>query len=152
MPPAQEFSWGGIQWKRTPELITTGTRSFEEVLPTVRFFLNTPYLWGGRSGAGIDCSGLTQQVFRMCGKAIPRDSSQQVLQGKEIEFGDHQPGDLAFFRKSNQTRITHVGIVGENGDFYHASGKVRLDFLNKNNILRLPTGNATHILVSIKRI
>ena len=138
-------------WKKHPSLLVLDVQPFSQVVEVAKRFLNTPYLWGGRSGWGIDCSGFSQLAYRICGKFLPRDSSKQALEGMEIEYGAHRPGDLAFFRKSNQERISHVGIIGDNNDIYHASGKVRLDFLAKNGILKLPTGNVTHILVCIKR-
>ncbi|MEM6630889.1 MAG: NlpC/P60 family protein, partial [Bacteroidota bacterium] len=138
-------------WKRDSSLVVLDIQPFSQVVEVAKRFLNTPYLWGGRSGWGIDCSGYSQLVYRICGKFLPRDSSKQALEGTDIEYGAHQLGDLAFFRKSNQERISHVGIIGDNNDIYHASGKVRLDFLAKNGILKLPTGNVTHILVCIKR-
>ena len=148
---ATSFFWGDREWKSTSSLQLLSIQPREHLLEVAQLFTNTPYLWGGRSGAGIDCSGFTQLVFRMCGQLLPRDSTQQAQGGEEIEFGRHQIGDLAFFTKPGQERISHVGMVGKGNVIYHASGKVRLDFLTKNGILKHPTGNATHILVYLKR-
>ena len=145
------FFWEDHEWKSTPSLQLLSQQPKEHLLEVAQLFINTPYLWGGRSGAGIDCSGFTQLVFRMCGQLLPRDSTQQAEGGEQIEFGKHQVGDLAFFTKPGKDRISHVGMVGKGNVIYHASGKVRLDFLTKNGILKHPTGNATHILVYLKR-
>ena len=152
LPPGLDtIQLGENIWEKTASLRIQSVQPFSKVLDIARLFLNTPYLWGGRSGSGIDCSGYTQLVFRMCGRTLPRDSRQQALQGKSIPFGEHREGDLAFFRKQDQEKISHVGIIGKGNVIYHASGKVRLDFLTKIGILKHPTGNATHILVDIKR-
>lgn len=145
------FRLGTEEWTHTPDLQLLPPQSKSRLIELAQLFMNTPYLWGGRSGAGIDCSGFTQLVFRMCGHILPRDSTQQAQQGELVEFGSHQMGDLAFFCKPGKERISHVGIVGNGNVIYHASGKVRLDFLTKNGILKPLTGNATHILVYLKR-
>ncbi len=150
-PGLDTIQLGENVWEKADSLRLQSVQPFSKVLDIAQLFLNTPYLWGGRSGAGIDCSGYTQLVFRMCGHTLPRDSRQQALRGEPIPFGEHQAGDLAFFRKQDQEKISHVGIIGKGNVIYHASGKVRLDFLTKIGILKHPTGNATHILVDIKR-
>jgi len=122
-----------------------------QLIALSRYFLNTPYLWGGRSGWGIDCSGFVQVLFRMAGLQIPRDASLQASRGEEIPFGDHMPGDLAFFRKKKQNRITHVGMVVSKETIIHASGKVRLDFFRENGIINAQQNQLTHNLVFIKR-
>lgn len=114
-------------------------------------YLNAPYLWGGKSPFGIDCSGLTQTVFRFFEINLPRDASQQADCGREISFGDREPGDLAFFKTTSE-KITHVGLCGSNDDFIHASGRVRIDSLSEAGILNSETGELTHYLHSIMRI
>lgn len=114
-------------------------------------YLNAPYLWGGRSPFGIDCSGLTQVVYRISGYQLPRDSGQQVKKGEEVAFADSQPGDLAFFGNEDG-KITHVGIVMEDGQIIHASGKVRIDELRQEGIRHADTTALTHRLTTIRRV
>lgn len=115
-------------------------------------FLNAPYLWGGRSLFGIDCSGFTQIVFKLNGFKLPRDASQQVEIGKTIEFvGDSKTGDLAFF-DNLEGNIIHVGIVIEGNRIIHASGKVRIDKLDHQGIFNNELNTYSHKLRIIKRI
>ena len=78
-------------------------------------YLNSPYLWGGRTPFGIDCSGFTQIVYRLQGVKIPRDTNQQVEEGVEINIKQSKAGDLAFFRNTDE-KITHVGIIMNNSN------------------------------------
>ncbi len=114
-------------------------------------YLNTPYLWGGKTPYGIDCSGLTQMVFRFHEINLPRDASQQVDYGQSVSFEEIQTGDLAFFR-NRDGKITHVGICHENGTIIHASGWVRIDKLNREGIIHSESGLQTHDLHCIKRM
>ena len=94
-----------------------------------RQFLNTPYLWGGRSLWGIDCSGLMQIVFALTGRKIPRDAYQQAELGHQVAIGQIESGDIAFF-KNPKGRITHVGIMVDAENILHASGRVRIDSMD----------------------
>jgi len=115
-------------------------------------YLNTPYLWGGKSVFGTDCSGFVQQVFKMFGIQLWRDAYLQVEQGLTVaQIETAMLGDLAFFKNENG-RIVHVGIVLEDNQIVHASGKVRIDTLDGLGILNNETGKRTHQLHSIKRM
>ncbi len=120
------------------------------IYETALSYLNTPYLWGGKSPFGIDCSGFTQLVYRFHEINIPRDASQQIELGRNIEFSDIQDGDLAFFHNSNG-KITHVGILDGKGQIIHASGCVRIDQLTNEGIIHSEDKNQTHNLNCIKR-
>jgi hypothetical protein len=97
-------------------------------------FLNSPYLWGGRTYMGIDCSGYVQMVFKALGINIKRDTSQQIEMGLSIDRVDLQVGDLVFFKKEYQTKVSHVGIMLSKTEVIHASGIVRIDTLSKNTM------------------
>jgi cell wall-associated NlpC family hydrolase len=114
-------------------------------------FLNTPYLWGGKSVFGIDCSGFVQQVFKMFGIKLLRDAYLQAAQGTLVENIDQTKlGDLAFFQNENG-KIVHVGIILENNQIVHASGKVRIDTIDEKGIVNKETGMRTHQLHSTRR-
>ena len=115
-------------------------------------YLNTPYLWGGKSNFGIDCSGFTQQVFKLVQKPLLRDAYQQATQGEVVGFlQEAQCGDLAFF-DNEEGRITHVGILLDSETIIHASGYVRVDKIDNQGIIHSVTGKRTHKLRIIKRI
>jgi gamma-D-glutamyl-L-lysine dipeptidyl-peptidase len=122
------------------------------ILETAAKFLNSPYLWGGRSVFGIDCSGFVQIVFKIHGIALPRDAKDQASMGKVVDsFGGIAPGDLAFLKNENGN-ITHVGIVLDNQQIIHASICVRIDKLDDKGIFNLKRDEYTHSLKLIRRI
>ena len=121
------------------------------VIEIAQSYLNTPYLWGGRSATGIDCSGYTQMVFAFLGKSIPRDASQQIQTGTVINFTDAQAGDLAFFQNPSG-KIIHVGILTGQGTILHAHGVVTEDFIKSDGIYKKHDFSKSHELHSIKRL
>ena len=126
-------------------------RDFEFLREIALKYMHAPYVWGGKAPFGIDCSGLTQQVFKICGYRLKRDSSEQALQGNEVRFEDRKPGDLAFFVDKNQ-KISHVGIILEDNKIIHASGVVRIDALTENGIFSEEPNDLTHQFLSLRRI
>ena len=120
-------------------------------METAKLFLNAPYLWGGRSIHGIDCSGYTQIVAKIHGFQLPRDASQQVNFGEEVRFEDRQPGDFEFYINS-KGNIHHVGIIIEENKVLHASGWVRSDKSDETGIYREDFREYTHQHHSIRRL
>ncbi len=114
--------------------------------------MNAPYLWGGKTPFGIDCSGFTQMVYKLNGHALLRDASEQASQGIALSFiEESEPGDLAFFDNS-EGQIIHVGIIMEDNHIIHAHGKVRIDRLDHSGIYNIDKKIHTHKLRVIKKI
>ena len=117
-----------------------------DIIGTAMKFLNIPYLWGGKTALGIDCSGFTQMVYKINGINIKRDASQQAIQGKLIRKKELKPGDLAFFGESEKS-ITHVGIMLNKSKIIHAFGKVQINQVNADGIYNSIDKKITHKLV-----
>ena len=133
-------------------LTTPGFIKKDKLVENALMYLNAPYLWGGRSPLGVDCSGFTQMVYRLQGVDLPRDAYQQAEVGTTLSFVEEsEPGDLAFFDNA-EGKITHVGIILEDNHIIHASGKVRIDRIDQQGIFNTEIGNHTHKLRLIKSI
>ena len=128
-----------------------GKPNCEQVTHLTRQWLNAPYLWGGRTPLGIDCSGFVQVIFKMMGIDLLRDARLQVDQGIKIgKLQNAQCGDLAFFC-SHKRKISHVGILLNSTQIIHASGRVRIDPIDKKGITDADAGKRTHSLIALRR-
>lgn len=122
------------------------------IVENAYMYLNAPYLWGGRSPFGIDCSGLTQMAYKLCGIQLKRDAWMQAEMGQPVHLLDEtQPGDLAFF-DNEEGKIIHVGILTSKNRIIHASGQVRIDSIDHHGIFNTDLRKYTHNLRLIKRI
>lgn len=172
------FELLGVGFRIDPSMVLTAPLPLDEphLLQAVRFFLNIPYLWGGKNAMGMDCSGFTQVVLSLFGKHLLRNASQQATQGTEVNrLEDAQAGDLAFFCKpqtnhaNNENNannanngahapITHVGILIDKQRIIHCSGRVKVEKIDATGIFSIeqadakhPQGQYTHQLLSIRR-
>lgn len=133
-------------------VIDIGTPSIIRLMENAYMYLNSPYLWGGRSPFGIDCSGFTQMVFKLCGILLLRDACNQAEHGTTINLIDEsKAGDLAFFDNS-EGKISHVGIIIPGNQIIHASGKVRIDRIDHQGIYNEELKDYSHNLRLIKRV
>ena len=129
---------------------TRGRDLSESIVNCAKEFLNVPYLWGGKSFFGIDCSGFTQIIYKIHGIKIPRDAYQQAEIGDALTFIEEaKPGDLAFF-ENKEGRIHHVGIILADQKIIHAHGKVRIDSFDSSGIFNKDQNKHTHKLRFIR--
>lgn len=144
----------GVGFRIDPSMVLTTPieMSQENLLHAVRFFLNIPYLWGGKNAMGMDCSGFTQVVMSLFGKSLLRNAGEQVTQGQEIaKLEDVQAGDLVFFDHEDG-KISHVGIAIDIERVIHCSGRVKVEKLDETGIFSVEQGIYTHHLAAIRRI
>lgn len=169
------FELLGVGFRIDPSMVLTAPLPLDEphLLQAVRFFLNIPYLWGGKNAMGMDCSGFTQVVLSLFGKHLLRNASEQATQGTEVNrLENAQAGDLAFFTKPQTNHannannanngahapITHVGILIDKQRIIHCSGRVKVEKIDATGIFSIeqadaqhPQGQYTHQLLSIRR-
>jgi cell wall-associated NlpC family hydrolase len=144
----------GVGFRIDPSMVTEQPKELtgDALLQTVRFFLNVPYLWGGKNGLGLDCSGFTQIIMSLFGRKLLRNASEQATQGNAVtELSEARAGDLAFFDHEDG-KITHVGIVIDPERIIHCSGRVKVEKLDFNGIFNAEKGEYSHHLVQIRRI
>lgn len=141
-----DYSYTGQALKREEQILSP-----ESLKKFTAKWLNAPYLWGGRTPLGVDCSGFVQVIFKSFGIDLPRDAWQQAQEGRAVKkYSEICPGDLAFFH--NKEDITHVGILLGNEEVIHASGRVRIDVMTKKGIWYADTGKKGPRLKTIRRI
>ena len=144
----------GVAFRIDPTMVISKPLEMNEqnLLQTVRFFLNIPYLWGGKNAMGMDCSGFTQIILSLFGKHLLRNASEQVTQGTpRTDISQIQAGDLVFFDHEDN-KICHVGIVIDPERVIHCSGRVKVEKLDSNGIFNAETGEYSHHLAAIRRV
>ena len=157
------FNLLGVTFRIDPAMVSTAAPKLtqDNLLKVVRFFLNTPYLWGGKNAMGMDCSGFTQTIHAIFGHSLLRNASEQATQGTAVPLDEAQAGDLAFFDHADidptATHISHVGILIDKERIIHCSGRVKVEKLDKQGIFSTeqadkeqPKGRYTHHLVTIR--
>ena len=143
----------GVGFRIDPNMVTTQPLALnqENLLKTLRFFINVPYLWGGKNALGMDCSGFTQVIMSLFGKRLPRNASEQAQEGLPVaSLEEVQAGDLAFFDHEDG-KISHVGIVIDPERIIHCSGRVKVEKLDAQGIYNAEQGGYSHHLVDIRR-
>jgi cell wall-associated NlpC family hydrolase len=160
-----QFQILGVNFRIDPSMVIQQPLALNEqnLMQAVRFFLNIPYLWGGKNALGMDCSGFTQTILGLFGKRILRNASEQATQGRKIAtLQKAKAGDLAFFAYYNEekkeNKITHVGILLDAERVVHCSGRVKVEKIDNTGIFSVeqasnnhPNGQYTHQLLQIRR-
>lgn len=145
----------GVSFRIDPQMVAEQplTMNASTWMETVRFFLNIPYLWGGKNALGMDCSGFTQVICSLFGRSLRRNASEQAQQGHEVSGLSHaQVGDLVFFDHEDG-RISHVGILLDGERVIHCSGRVKVEKIDQKGIFsNEPNVGYTHHLVAIRRV
>lgn len=149
----KSFMAGDAEYKPEGKLRSAIQKvSREKIVEDAFLYLNSPYMWGGKSPFGIDCSGLVQMVYSLSGVFLPRDAHQQAKVGNSLSFIEEaEEGDLAFF-DNKEGKIIHVGIMLKGHRIIHASGRVRVDRLDHQGIFRTESNNYSHRLRIIRKV
>lgn len=147
------FEIDATKFRFRGDIFKNDNLNFQELISRALAYRNIPYLWGGRSFWGADCSGFVQEVFKSCDTFLPRDAYQQAQIGEKVAFENLQTGDLAFFQREG--RVIHVGIVWlkrKKTYIVHARGYVRVDILDSTGIWDAFAQNYSHSNHSFRRI
>lgn len=144
----EEFQIGSFQFRWLDHLTKI---TFKNPVEAASEYFNTPYLWGGKNPFGLDCSGLTQMVYRFFDYNLPRDAKDQFAHGREIQFDEISENDLAFFQ-NDAGKITHVGIIIQDHKIIHAAGQVRIDSITPDGIFNSEKNLLTHRISTFKRL
>jgi cell wall-associated NlpC family hydrolase len=148
----ETFEIDSVCYKLTGQTINTGQKQSADVIETARRFMHSPYLWGGRSPFGYDCSGFVQMAYKIKGVRLPRDAWQQASVGRIVHvIKEIARGDLVFFA-GDEDRVVHVGLAIPPGMIIHCSGMVRIDILDEKGIFNKQLNQYTHRLHSIRRV
>ena len=151
----------GVGFRIDPSMVITAPRTLnqENLLQTVRFFLNVPYLWGGKNALGMDCSGFVQVIMSLFGITLPRNASQQAKEGVVVEsIAEGKAGDLVFFTKPHLTapeediHITHVGILIDPERVINCSGRVNVENIYSTGSFNPEIGTYSHHLVAVRKV
>jgi len=149
---AGTFMCADEEWKLAEKPYIEFISPADTVIETSLQFLNTPYLWGGRTTGGIDCSGLVQIVYKIHGIQLPRNACDQAEAGEVVSFIEEAlPGDLLFFSDETEA-ISHVAVLFAPGKVIHSSGTVKIDTVDHQGIWSADKGKYTHFLRTIRRI
>lgn len=144
----------GVGFRIDPNMVITAPMVLNQdsLLQAVRFFINVPYLWGGKNALGMDCSGFTQVIMSLFGKRLLRNASEQATQGTPVaDLQQAQAGDLAFFDHEDG-KISHVGILIDNERIIHCSGRVKVEKIDKKGIYNAEQGAYSHHLVKLTKV
>jgi len=147
-----EFNFIGKNYKLDNSIETKSGTNKDNIIETAITYMNSPYLWGGKSPCGTDCAGFVQMVYKINGVSLPRNAEKQLGKGIPLSFIEEaQPGDIAFF-DDDRGQIKHVGLLLEKNRIIHASGTVRIDKFDHQGIYNEESDQYTHKLRVVKRI
>jgi len=148
-----KFSILGVPFRIDPAMVSANYMEMnaENLMEVVRFFLNTPYQWGGKNALGMDCSGFCQIILGLFGRALPRNARDQAKHGRPVRgLRNAKMGDLVFFNHG-EGKITHVGLLLDKDRVVHCSGRVKVERLDECGIWNVEENRYSHSLVRIKR-
>ncbi len=149
-PETGEFFMGDEKGIFKGDFIT-GKHPKEKILEYAFTYMNAPYLWGGKTHFGLDCSGLTQMTYKMCGHDLLRNAKDQATQGVSISLDEAEAGDLAFFT-NKAGKVIHVGFLLGDGKIFHSHGNAHIDPIDEKGIWSIKFKRYSHQLSDVRRI